>query len=478
MFQFSDCLIIKKRFFFILLGVVIQSTFFSQENNYWNNQYGAKSTLLCGAAVATYFDNGAIFYNPATLCFKDSGNISLSANLYEVELLRRDNALGEGLSLQGVNFNFSPQIVSGNRKIGDKAEIEFILMSRSDIQFNQSASYNNLFTDSVGDKAVTALHVGSYSFRKRLLDEWGGVSMSFQLGKKMGIGIGSFVSYRFLRYQMSMNTSAIGLDNNYQTVAKSDSLLNYFTNNASWVMKVGWVYHGEKNNLGLTVTSPSVHLWGKGRMEYSVFYTDQFGISVPFSNVFLNRQNLVSNYKYPFSIALGYSRSFKKSRFHFSGEYFSKINPYLTIAMKNRDFSINQSDVIIGGEYVEGLEEAKKEVFNVALAYEYYLKGTTELLLGFCTDFNSSKRNWENISKVSYNLQQDNFDLYHLSVGIGFQHHQNNIAVGLSFSTADERSNSLANFQKPTYQSKLFGNQVYEARTLYRSLGVVVGLTY
>ena len=98
----------------------------AQENNYWNHQYGAKSSLLCGAAVASYFDNGAIYYNPATLCFKDSGNVALSANLYNAEMLNRKNALGEGLDLKATNFNFSPQIVSGNKKVGKRAEVEFI----------------------------------------------------------------------------------------------------------------------------------------------------------------------------------------------------------------------------------------------------------------------------------------------------------------------------------------------------------------
>ena len=207
--------------YFLLLISVFSFNIIAQENNYWYHQYGAKSSLLCGAAVATYFDNGAIYYNPATLCFKDSGNISLSANLYNAEILKRQNALGEGLNLTSTNFNFSPQIVSGNKKIGKKAELEFILMSRADVQVNHNLSFNKIYNDTLLFYSNNSLYVASYNYRKRVLDEWAGISMSFKLTDKIGLGIASFVRYRFSRYAMDLKSSSIGLYQYYQPGSKS-----------------------------------------------------------------------------------------------------------------------------------------------------------------------------------------------------------------------------------------------------------------
>ena len=302
--------------------------------------------------------------------------------------------------------------------------------------------------------------------------------MSFQLGKRMGFGVGSFVSYRFSRYQMNMNASNIGTDTIYQTIAKSDSSLSIFSNNISLILKAGWVYHGDKNNIGITFTAPSIHLWGKGNMEYSVFFTDPLSYVFAPSNVYIRRQNLLTNYKYPFSAAIGYSRILAKSQFHFSLEYFAKINPYYTMPLfgKNKDFK--DGDVIYGGEYVKGFQESKRSIVNLALGWEKSIIGTTELLLGFCTDFNSAQSSWENISLADYNLHQENFNLFHFSAGIGFVHNKNNIAVGFTFSAAQQASNSLGDFQNPTSFSKFYGFQNFNAVTEYRSFGVVVGLTY
>ena len=260
-------------FFIIIFSV---RYYFSQEYNYWSNNFGAKSTLMCGAAVSNYFDNGAIFYNPATLCFKDSGNISLSANLYKFESLKRIDALGQGLSVNSTNFNFSPQIVSGNKKIGKKLEIEFILMSKSDIQFNQSLSFNKYYNDTLIFSAPQSLYVGSYNMRKRILDEWGGLSMSFNLTDKIGIGFGSFVSYRMSRYQMNISANNISTDTIFPAVSKSDSALTINKNDINVILKGGLVYNGDKNNFGFTVTASSIPVWGRGDLEYSIFISDPY----------------------------------------------------------------------------------------------------------------------------------------------------------------------------------------------------------
>ncbi len=181
----------------------------AQENNYWSHQYGAKSTLLAGAAVAAYFDNGAIFYNPATLCFKDSGNISLSANLYQAEFQNVTNGLGDGINFGSTNYNFAPQIVSGNKKLGKKLEVEFIVLSKTNLDFAYNVSHYNIYPLTYYNSQALSQYIGNFSFRNRIIEDWAGIAMSFKLNEKWGFGLTNFFGYRFQKYSSAMNATAI-----------------------------------------------------------------------------------------------------------------------------------------------------------------------------------------------------------------------------------------------------------------------------
>ncbi|MFN6037475.1 MAG: hypothetical protein ACK452_03325, partial [Bacteroidota bacterium] len=442
----------------ILFFTIIFSAryYLAQEYNYWSNNFGAKSTLMCGAAVSNYFDNGAIFYNPATLCFKASGNISLSANLYKFESLKRIDALGQGLSVNSTNFNFSPQIVSGNKKIGKKLEIEFILMSKSDIQFNQSFSFNKYYNDTLIFSAPRSLYVASYNMRKRILDEWGGLSMSFNLTDKIGIGFGSFVSSRMSRYQMNISANNISTDTIFPAVSKSDSALTINKNDINVILKGGLVYNGYKNNFGFTVTASSIPVWGRGDLEYSIFISDPYTTGFIPIDVYVRRTNTKTQYKYPWSFALGYTRKYKRSKLHLTTEIFGAVAPYYMLKVQNVTSSTGSGNVSLGGDYLNGFKDAKRTIANFAVGYEKVLKGTLELLLGCSTDF-SNNDYYSNISNHDYNLNQESFNIFHYSIGFGFQHNKNNIAIGLAGSSGSRYSMSIANFQDPTFISKYFG---------------------
>ena len=467
----------KKNLLFVLLSIYTL-TFSAQEYNYWSNNFGAKSTLLCGAAVSNYFDNGAIYYNPATLCFKDSGNISLSANLYEFESLTRNDILGKGLTVGSNNFNFSPQIVSGNKKIGKKAEIEFILMSKTDVQFNQSFSFNKNYYDTLIFGAPQSLYIGSFNLKKRVLDEWGGLSMSFKLSDKIGLGIGSFFSYRMYKYQMSMNASSIGTDTIYPTISKSDSAITINSNTVNFILKGGIVYNGEKNNVGLTITTNAFPIWGKGDIEYSIFFSDPFLVGFLPIDVYIRRVNLKTRYKYPWSVAFGYTRKYKRAKLHFTSEIFGDIKPYYTLKIPDAKPEPGSGNVSLGGDYFKGIKDARRTVANFALGYERVLKGTLELLAGLSTDFKSNLDYYPDITNVDYSLNSESFNILHYSIGFAFQHNKNNIAIGLAGSTGWSYGFSIADFQNPTAFSKYFGYLDYNSLTRYRSLGIVVGLTY
>jgi len=49
------------------LFAILSAQLFAQENNYWNIQYGTRSTLLGGAVIGSVSDLSATFYNPGAI---------------------------------------------------------------------------------------------------------------------------------------------------------------------------------------------------------------------------------------------------------------------------------------------------------------------------------------------------------------------------------------------------------------------------
>ena len=301
--------------------------------------------------------------------------------------------------------------------------------------------------------------------------------MSFKLTDKIGLGIASFVSYRFSRYAMDLKASSIGLYQYYQPVSKSDSSLSIISNTISSINKIGFVYQGEKNNFGVAVTLPSISIYGKSEIEYAIFINDPNNIAQPL-DVYMKRSNLNTQYKYPLSLSIGLTRKLKRSKYHFTGEYFFPVKKYSTIVIPVNAPEPNSGDVVLNAENIKSFEEAKKNIFNFAFGWERIIKGSTELLLGFATDFNSRDDYWDGISTVNYALNQEDFNIYHFSIGVGFQHKKNNIAVGLITSKGNNYTQQIADFQNPTAFSKFFGFNNYLMNTLFSSYGIVVGLTY
>jgi len=96
-------------FIFILTSTLL----FSQDYHQWSEQFGARASLLGGAATAGLGDNGTVYYNPAAVSFVEHPSMSISVNAYRVRRLYLKNALGEGINLKHAQFNTMPNLIAG-----------------------------------------------------------------------------------------------------------------------------------------------------------------------------------------------------------------------------------------------------------------------------------------------------------------------------------------------------------------------------
>ena len=102
----------QKFIYILLLNSVFFSSLFAQDSHYWNLQYGSKSMLLGGVLTSGFYDNSAVYYNPAALAFVNYSHVSINATAYRYEALRLKNGGGENIDLNSNRFSTYPQMVS------------------------------------------------------------------------------------------------------------------------------------------------------------------------------------------------------------------------------------------------------------------------------------------------------------------------------------------------------------------------------
>lgn len=470
---------------FLLFSFLLQSGFLiSQENNYWNAQYGSNSALLGGAVVSTYCDNGALFYNPATMAFKDSGSISFSANLYKLERTVTSNALGDGLDLSNYNYDILPQLVSGNFHLSKKTDLGLILITRNDVDFAFNQAINNTYQliPVYSDPNTTRPYnyVANFEGHTRIYETWGGVSASHKINDHLAFGLTNFIAYRYQKFQRNLNISALGLDDTtYSYNAKFQSSQNVAMYDFNYVLKLGASYTSPYIDFGVSLTMPSLSLFGIGRATSEWYLSN----STPDGNdnylIFDKEIKHPFIYKTPLSVAVGTCIKFNKSRIFLTGEFFASIQPYSVYTPIN-DTSYKSKNIIrFSADTITGVTKFANPVFNFAIGLEQKLNDKLKLLIGFNSDFTAVKS--DNLVDEYNDISYTYLNLWHCSAGLKIASKKRVITIGISSSWGNLSGQSqYANLTTPTdiEESSMMGYGQETSTYRYRGIALVFGVNF
>jgi len=100
------------------------------------------------------------------------------------------------------------------------------------------------------------------------------------------------------------------------------------------VFKLGAALNLKRWKFGLTITSPSINIWGRGSMQSDVTVAniDYFGTGTLISLTANTRQDkLKTTYKTPLTVGFGTEYSNEKTTIAFSCEWFDKVDDYTII---------------------------------------------------------------------------------------------------------------------------------------------------
>ncbi|MFI5236530.1 MAG: hypothetical protein ACHQLA_01175 [Ignavibacteriales bacterium] len=407
-----------KQFLKVLLVIfIIQFKLFSQDNNYWNIQYGTRSTLLGGAVIGSVSDLSATFYNPGAIALFPDIKFILSAQVYQLDNYTIKDGAAEGVDLEYSSIIPSPNFVAFDFDfdfLGDD-RLAFSILTRQ----TTNLEFRTRIIDSI-DVISTSPGLenfaGGINYEKNSNDIWGGVTYSTKLSNTIGFGVTGYISYRSNKFTSSTILQA--LQSNGELASFTD-IKNYRFNNCRALLKTGIGMVFNSLTLGLTVTTPSLNIFGDGSAGTHLFVsgvdTNQFS-----SNY---QEEIKSLFNSSWAVGAGSAYRFGKVKIHLSAEWYDAIEKFNVL--DTAPYTSQSS----GETLTNDLNHEAKSVVNFGFGADYFLDDDLILSASVVSDYSAS------VDGTTTNLSPySSWDLLHIAGGTSFKFLKSLVTVGIVYS--------------------------------------------
>ena len=459
---------------------------YGQINNYWSMGSNTSASLLGGAVIGGGAGDIAIFYNPAAIRIEDQKQIAFNASLLNFDLHNYKNALGYDRNLEYLEWGVKPRFLSYKFRIKDKEKwnYQIAMFSRED-QLIELWDYETVKVNSqVGNHEMD--YTASYDLNRRYKDYWFGLGGSYIFSPNFSVGLTLFGSAKSLRYSQS-------------SIIDLDPLLPSISDNSSWssiekqslytislIPKLGLLYHKGQFGIGLSITLPSIRLWGDGNNKRIIRYSNVYVQGQKQDDFLKSDYNnyMVATIKEPLAVSLGltYKSKNKRSEYYFTAEYFAPIKTYRMLD-NTKISGWGQEENSPGSDFLS-MKYGAKQITNIAVGYRHKINDNFFILGGMKTNFSaydpSSDDEWKDMNKYIIAIPS----LYHISSGVQFKYKANTVIIGAEFTFGEEKNaKQLSNYGYPGIFDKdkhiaLQNNPEYTMEYSSSSLGFYIGYTF
>jgi len=318
---------------------------------------------------------------------------------------------------------------------------------------------------------------GQFTYDSEVSEFWAGLSWAHQVRDNVSVGISGFLALR----DQSFNTVQFGrmTNNNSEFIASEDSFSNMEFYNVRGLLKFGAAADFDALKIGATLTTPSVSLYGKGTVAGGA---GRFKEDDTIGYLSDDRQeDLDADYKTPLSLALGLEYAItQKTSVAATIEWFAKQKRYDVITPYSKNLFASGGLFDADSQEVLKVEDKADSVVNYAIAVEHAFSNKIKGYLGFRTDFSSFPGYDE---EASYNkMGLNNWDIYHITVGIARQGESSELALGFTYSFGSQDNFEQLAKINPADRSGddyiLARNSEGKASADYQALGLIIGYTY
>jgi len=429
----------KKALLLNLVIIILQVSLTAQENNYWNIQYGTRSTLLGGAVIGSVSDLSATFYNPGAIALFPDVKFILSAQVYQLDNFTIKDGAAKGKDLDYSSIVPSPNFVAfdlGFDFLGDD-RLAFSILTRQISNLEFSARFIDsleVIESSPGKESFA----GGINSEKKFNDVWGGITYSTKLSEIIGLGFTGYISYRSHKAS-SINILQALLSNG--DIASYSNISNYRYSNCRALAKVGLGLNLNPLTLGITATTPSVNIFGTGSVGTHLFVS---GID---TNRFESnyQEDVKSQFNSSWAVGVGGAYKLGKVKLHLSAEWYDAISKFYVLDTES--YSSQSSGEVLKND----LTHEAKSIINFGVGLDYYATDSLIFSLSVTSDFSAYVENTTtNLAPYSA------WDLIHIAGGSTFNILKSEVTVGVVYSfgsqtlenniniTPDDENNSVS----------------------------------
>jgi len=401
----------------------------------------------------------------------------VDANVYRMDKLLISDGAGEDMDLNSAQLSIYPQIVAGmiNLFKNSRFRFSYTMLTRNHGNVLMNTRYTSQ-PSSAGAPAATSF-VGVFDYVNQLNELWFGIAAGYRISDRLGAGATLFASYRGQSYQLTnyvQEVESIDARNVFRTET-DDETIEY--NTFRQLIKFGLSFTDKHWNFGLTLTTPSMRLYGNGSIqrENSVITVSENPSDMKDNFLIMDRKtDIQAEYRHPLSIAAGAEFHSPKTRLNISAEYFLKIDAYHLFKPDSDPF-VYPSAYLDSAAYIPlidnylHVETAARPLLNAGIGFSTEVYKKLNLLLGASTDFSSFD---EQSGSDELLNGFGGFDVYHFSAGLSYSRQKHCITLGYSynFSPSEKIPPYTIINQTPDFTDN--------ARLSARSSALVLGYTY
>ena len=346
----------------IVICALVPGKLSASESNYQPYVIGLRASGMAGAVNADAEEMDACYYNPAGLADSHTGSISASANLYGIQYTKTDDNLYPGDDLKASTLATIPTGISFIYPYNDKMKFAFSVF----VPMQISAKEIEAFTSENLELNENTEHY--YNFSNSLQVFLIGPSLGYKVNSNLNLGVSAYCAYT----TSSQFLNLFWKDYNYS-----------FSSNYKYSVYAALISSGiqykltDVFNLGLTVTSPSIRIAGKGTLyESAVMNSSQ--IQEPKS---LYKGDLKADNGIPAQIKMGISYNVPKNfalgfdaTYHFAHSY---------------DW-LEEDGASPPPNDTDSIRRSHRAVTDFQAGGEYYFKNKYPVRAGFFTSFSSA----------------------------------------------------------------------------------------
>jgi hypothetical protein len=365
----------------VLCSFAIKVSF--AQSHYWTQSYGTKSMLLSNSVIGGVSDLGAVYYNPGRLGLVDNPAFLISADAYEWNQFRIDNAFGDQADLNNSSFGGVPSLTAGTFKVGflEGHTFAYAVLLRQDLNIDvtyQEEDFGELIEAFPGEEYFR----GNVNIFTKSKEEWASFSWSFPWNDRFSVGITTAASILDAGKRNRFELQALTSDEKVSTY-QYNRRIGFQRYGVLWKLGLASTYGNF--DWGITVTTPSIKVLGDASYNYEEFLSSlEEYMDRPDLYTTDKQSGLALNYRTPWAVGAGLSIPVNRHKIHLSTEWYGGVKEYTMFTVKDH---VSQST---GDTIGFTLNDRLNSVLNFGVGTEIYLKDKLSMYFSFSTDFSAA----------------------------------------------------------------------------------------